>query len=1303
MERRSPNIKDLDVQAEHAFPEEGTWSSEKRPAESLHAPVASASVSSPINTTDHEPFSQPPLQPATPEDGSRACRSEDDPGNGSLIPPERQVAKYDDDATPGKPKGDPVQASLEDVQAVDHGAKYEEEDASDDMQDTMDAHEDGDDTQELPVADGCAPQPEKAKGSYVRKPNEEDVCFICKDGGDLVVCDRRLCPKSYHLSCIGRDDSFLNEKGRWSCGWHFCMGCSDEHHTVVVRCLTCPAALCKECMDAHPFDLQPDNPKSGLCADCVVMVRMLEGLDACEADLTDETTWEGLFKLYWDEMKADMGLSYPFKHMTGKPDVALLAAAGRASKATKKKSPAKSPKGGRAGRLKKVREVLGEEEEGEGSDGEDEAVAGIDDDEMASEADDLAGLQDEGEEEEEEGGREGGGGGRKRERSSAVIDKEEADEVGWLPQVAPFDGWASPALKAVLEAGGADVSAPMHRFVMQKPLWNYIRKNNLQHPRHKNRIVCDDLLRAVFQKKVVGQMEMQKYLGVHLAKGSQAGLRKPQGGGAGQHGGHGGHFHKAHGGHFKDKGVREGDLIPHGLKGGPKGVARRDSGDLAPVVPSGPQYAAICRANLALIFLKRFNVEGIFMGKSTVPEAALVDAIVRIRLKTDGEPIYRLVTVTAVTERPNEYEFVAGYFTRKVLQLNNLGKIEDYHVNELSNSDFNEDEVRRLKQAVRVGIHKRFLVNEWEDKAMELATERVEALRAKLSNLRNRANLNGDLKQLKECVNQLRDLDDKDKAKALVMTPIVVDQSDGEEDDDEDPGAGGRQDDRGVGANGKGKGSTAAKEGGVNGDRGGAADRRGPELARDDRGGAKEGGAGGREGRSHGMDVAKGWKGDDDRDRGRRGGRRPREWEEAEEPSRRRRENGWDKGPRGGDGRGDAPVWGSNKGGPMEEGSGWGGEERDGANGAAGGGPVWASGAGTNEGHRGGWSAANEGAGPGGMPGALPLRSRPMQGEMLPTQPQAATALPGPGSNAGGPMQGGNEVGWMYRDPKGVVQGPFPLFKLRGWQLKGFFQGTELLVWQQNVTERDAVPLVSLLEQEASGVMAGPGPGMPGANAGAGMAAGGTPMSGGSWQEPRVDGMASAPVQMAPPLTDHAISNAPVGGAGRGGDMGPRDILPYGGPHAGNPSMAGYGGMPGGHAGARPGMGPGMGAGAGPQFYGRSDFGAGNGGPPTGGGVAPAGWNAGPAPAPAPGRMGAGWGAQQGAWAQQAPQPPQGQAPSWMAGGGGGVANVPPAWSSGARAPGGQGPVGWGNTAGPAGGTPASGGWLATPGNPLWE
>ncbi|OEL31833.1 Zinc finger CCCH domain-containing protein 19 [Dichanthelium oligosanthes] len=51
----------------------------------------------------------------------------------------------------------------------------------------------------------------------IKRKDEEEVCFICFDGGDLVICDRRGCPKAYHPSCVNRDDDFFKSKGRWNC------------------------------------------------------------------------------------------------------------------------------------------------------------------------------------------------------------------------------------------------------------------------------------------------------------------------------------------------------------------------------------------------------------------------------------------------------------------------------------------------------------------------------------------------------------------------------------------------------------------------------------------------------------------------------------------------------------------------------------------------------------------------------------------------------------------------------------------------------------------------------------------------------------------------------------------------------------------------------------------------------------------------------------------------------------------------------------------------------------------------------
>jgi hypothetical protein len=105
----------------------------------------------------------------------------------------------------------------------------------------------------------AAPKPAKRK-----EDEEEVVCFICFDGGNLVVCDRRWvpgrvargtrpgflpdsgphalpancavafsptlnrlllfvsccrgCPKVYHPACIKRDEAFFQSRSKWNCG-----------------------------------------------------------------------------------------------------------------------------------------------------------------------------------------------------------------------------------------------------------------------------------------------------------------------------------------------------------------------------------------------------------------------------------------------------------------------------------------------------------------------------------------------------------------------------------------------------------------------------------------------------------------------------------------------------------------------------------------------------------------------------------------------------------------------------------------------------------------------------------------------------------------------------------------------------------------------------------------------------------------------------------------------------------------------------------------------------------------------------
>ncbi|CAI5746921.1 unnamed protein product [Peronospora destructor] len=74
----------------------------------------------------------------------------------------------------------------------------------------------------------------------------EDVCFCCKDGGDLIECDWngtkgafKRCPKVYHEDCLGYK---VPEGKTWVCPRHLCQDCG-----IIAQysCRFCVTSYCK--------------------------------------------------------------------------------------------------------------------------------------------------------------------------------------------------------------------------------------------------------------------------------------------------------------------------------------------------------------------------------------------------------------------------------------------------------------------------------------------------------------------------------------------------------------------------------------------------------------------------------------------------------------------------------------------------------------------------------------------------------------------------------------------------------------------------------------------------------------------------------------------------------------------------------------------------------------------------------------------------------------------------------------------------------------------------------------------------
>ncbi|KAL6583233.1 hypothetical protein OROMI_005311 [Orobanche minor] len=141
-----------------------------------------------------------------------------------------------------------------------------------------------------------------------QEDEEEDVCFICFDGGSLVLCDRKGCPKAYHPTCIKRDEAFFKSKAKWNCGWHICSVCRKASYYV---CYTCTYSLCKGCIkDADYVRVRGNN---GFCSTCMKTIMLVENKgqadNGVEVDFDDQTSWEYLFKMYWVILKEKLSLT----------------------------------------------------------------------------------------------------------------------------------------------------------------------------------------------------------------------------------------------------------------------------------------------------------------------------------------------------------------------------------------------------------------------------------------------------------------------------------------------------------------------------------------------------------------------------------------------------------------------------------------------------------------------------------------------------------------------------------------------------------------------------------------------------------------------------------------------------------------------------------------------------------------------------------------------------------------------------------------------------------------------------------
>lgn len=139
------------------------------------------------------------------------------------------------------------------------------------------------------------------KKNFNKEKMAEDWCFVCYDGGSLILCDHKDCIKAYHPICVNEDDSLLETEVKWKCDLHSCYECGKPPKFY---CLCSPKAICGHCICDAEFAIVKGN--KGLCSGCLELVLLIEenkdvDSNGCKIDFSDPEN--SYFYEYWQIIK----------------------------------------------------------------------------------------------------------------------------------------------------------------------------------------------------------------------------------------------------------------------------------------------------------------------------------------------------------------------------------------------------------------------------------------------------------------------------------------------------------------------------------------------------------------------------------------------------------------------------------------------------------------------------------------------------------------------------------------------------------------------------------------------------------------------------------------------------------------------------------------------------------------------------------------------------------------------------------------------------------------------------------------
>lgn len=492
--------------------------------------------------------------------------------------------------------------------------------------------------------------------------DSEDYCFVCKDGGDLILCDHEICTKAYHLNCIGKPIP----SDQWICGWHTCCKCRQSSS---IGCICCPNAVCERCIvDNEEF--ARIGGVYGICDECLKLAMMVEegrNVDSedDEVDFNDRESMEGLFKEYWEIMRDKENLSL-------KDLQAALAQMGNIN--TFKSSPKRSHSDEytldedcdnevtrkNKSVSKKVKQKRQKEED----------VDSVIEDTLKNISESKKARQ-------------------KRQKNEAKG-----------PKKIEFIGWGSKPLIEFLMSIGKDTSQKLSQSEVAEIMNMYARENNLFDPVKKKKIICDAALYSVLGRKSLTIYKTRDFLESHFLENYEYTDEDE-------------HGYSSEDEELKSllssKNVQKLSTIK-------KKCQQKDTKcekvhvDKAKSVVLYSCYASIVPENIKHVHLKRSLVEDLLKNPESC-DHKVIGSFVKVKSAVQ-KCYYELLQVTDI-KRPDDGN-------KKDIGLKLSGMDGDALISMLADDDFSEEECEELRQKVEKGILERPTVVDLQQKVNTL-------------------------------------------------------------------------------------------------------------------------------------------------------------------------------------------------------------------------------------------------------------------------------------------------------------------------------------------------------------------------------------------------------------------------------------------------------------------------------------------------------------------------------------------------------------------------------------------------------